>query len=176
MLKLKGRNGGGGEEEEDEDEDDEWEDDSEEEEEESGEGGGYGSKGHEEDENIDHLRKKSRKVSSLPSQVMQQLSSEVMSVLQDGVKSCWEKKQWMKKKVVQLGEEQVNYHVEAFEIEKQRLKWVKFSSNKEREMERQKLENERKSLEIDRMVLLLRQKELELQNTQQLQQQQHSST
>jgi hypothetical protein len=107
---------------------------------------------------------------------MQQLSSEVMNVLQDGVKSSWEKKQWMKKRVVQLAEEQINYHVEAFEIEKQRLKWAKFSGNKEREMEKNKLENERRSLEIDRMVLLLRQKELELQNTQQMQQQQHSST
>jgi hypothetical protein len=175
MLKLKGKSG---EEEEDEDEEDEWEDESEEEEEESGEGGCYGSKGNEEDENINinidhHLRKKSKKVSS---QVMQQLSSEVMNVLQDGVKSSWEKKQWMKKRVVQLAEEQINYHVEAFEIEKQRLKWAKFSGNKEREMEKNKLENERRSLEIDRMVLLLRQKELELQNTQQMQQQQHSST
>lgn len=164
MLKLKGKSGG--EDEEDEDED-EWEEDSEEEEEESGE-----------DENNDHSRKKSRRVSVSVSStaMMQQLSSEVTNVLQDGVKSCWEKKQWMKKRVVQLGEERVNYHVEAFEIEKQRLKWERFSSNKEREMERQKLENERKCLEIDRMVLLLRQKEVELQNTQQMQQQQHSST
>ncbi|KAL5060139.1 hypothetical protein RYX36_031743 [Vicia faba] len=158
----------GGEEDEDEDEEDEWEEDSEEEEEESGE-----------DENNDNLRKKSRKVSGSVSStvMMQQLSSEVMNVLQDGVKSCWEKKQWMKKRVVQLGEEKVNYNVEAFEIEKQRLKWERFSGNKERDMERQKLENERKCLEIDRMVLLLRQKEVELDNTQQmLQQQQHSST
>ncbi|CAJ2632461.1 unnamed protein product [Trifolium pratense] len=162
MLKLKGKSG---EEEEDEDEEDEWEDDSEEEEDENIE---------EDENNVDHLRKKSKKVSSL---VMQQLSSEVMNVLQDGVKSSWEKKQWMKKRVVQLAEEQINYHVEAFEIEKQRLKWAKFSGNKEREMEKNKLENERRSLEIDRMVLLLRQKELELQNTQQMQQQQqHSST
>ncbi|XP_004494130.1 uncharacterized protein [Cicer arietinum] len=179
MLKLKRRSG---EEEEEEDEDDEWEEenDSEEEEEEEDElsfEGGSGSKGHhdQEDENnnnIDHIRKKTRKVSS---HLMQQLSSEVMNVLQDGVKSNWEKKQWMKKREVQLAEQQINYHVEAFEIEKQRLKWAKFSGNKEREIERHKLENEGKRLEIDRMVLVLRQKEIELQNTQQ-QQQQHSST
>jgi hypothetical protein len=42
-------------------------------------------------------------------------------------------------------------------------------------MERAKLENERKRLENERMVLLIRKKEIELMNLQQ-QQQQHSST
>ncbi|TKY62052.1 hypothetical protein E2542_SST11907 [Spatholobus suberectus] len=162
-------------EDEDEDEDEDSEEFSDEEEEESGEGG---SRGMEEDEN-DVMRKRARKggfgVSS--SQVMQQLNGEVSSVLQDGGKSAWEKKQWMKKRVVQLEEQQVSYQAQAFELEKQRLKWTRFSSKKEREMERDKLQNERRRLEIGRMVLLLRQKELEVMNIQHQQhQQQHSST
>ncbi|KAK7284934.1 hypothetical protein RJT34_19688 [Clitoria ternatea] len=170
-------------EDDDEDEDDDSEEFSEEEEEESGSRGTQV----EDDENELVMRKRSRKggfgfgvsvsPSSSSSQVMiQQLSGEVVSMMQDGGKSAWEKKQWMKKRVVQLEEQQVGYQVEAFELEKQRLKWARFSSKKEREMERDKLENERRRLEIERMVLLIRQKELELPSIQQQQQQQHSST
>nr|AAK69274.1 unknown [Glycine max] len=156
---------------EDEDEDDDSEEFSDEDEAESGEGG---SRGMEEDEN-DVMRRRARNkggfgVSS--SQMMQQLSGEVSGVLQDGGKSAWEKKQWMKKRVVQLEEQQVSYQMQAFELEKQRLKWARFSSKKEREMEKDKLQNERRRLEIERMVLLLRHKELELVNVQQQQHQQ----
>jgi len=170
---------------EDEDEDIEEEDSedfSDEEEEESGEGA---SRGMEEDEN-DVMRKRARKgglgvlssSSSISSQaMMQQLNGEVSGVLADVGKSAWEKKHWMKRRVVQLEEQQVSYQMQAFELEKQRLKWARFSSKKEREMERDKLQNERRRLEIERMVLLIRQKELELVNVhQQQQQQQHSST
>ncbi|KAL9332041.1 hypothetical protein ACSQ67_001651 [Phaseolus vulgaris] len=110
--------------------------------------------------------------------MMQQLNGEVSGVLQDVAKSAWEKKHWMKKRVVQLEEQQVNYHMQAFELEKQRLKWERFSSKKEREMEKDKLQNERRRLEIERMLLLIRQKELELVTVHQQQQhqQQHSST
>ena len=74
------------------------------------------------------MRKRARNkggfgVSSISSQMMQQLNGEVSGVLQDGGKSAWEKKQWMKKKVVQLEEQQVSYQMQAFEMEKQRLKW-----------------------------------------------------
>nr|ACU21542.1 unknown [Glycine max] len=166
---------------EDEDEDiEDYDSDefSDEDEDESGEGG---SRGMEEDENDHVMRKRARNkggfgVSSISSQMMQQLNGEVSGVLQDGGKSAWEKKQWMKKKVVQLEEQQVSYQMQAFEMEKQRLKWARFSSKKEREMEKDKLQNERKRLEIERMVLLLRHKELELVNVQQQHQQQHSST
>lgn len=172
LRMMKGRSGELEELEDEDEEDIEWEDYSEEEEEESGEGGSKGQVVEEEYENNNDVslvrNKRSRKVFV----AMQQLNSEVMGVLQDGGKSGWEKKQWVKKRVVQLEEQQIGYHVEAFEMEKQRLKWARFSSKKERNMERHKLENERRRLEIDRMVLLLRQKELELLN---IQQQQHAS-
>ena len=124
--------------------------------------------------------KRSRKATSpKSSQLMQQLNSEVTSVFQDGGRSLWDKKQWMKTRMMQLEEQQISYQIQAFELEKQRLKWARFSSKKEREMERRKLENERRRLENERMVLVIRRKEIELMNLhhqqQQQQQQQHSS-
>ncbi|XP_059646767.1 uncharacterized protein LOC132293342 [Cornus florida] len=169
-----------GSEEEDDDEEDDNDDDDEEEEDEVVEGGLRSHEhGHEEDDEDERCSKKrARKGVSLslspspsPSQLIQQLSSEMMSVVQDGTKSPWEKRQWMKVRLMQLEEQRVGYQCEAFELEKQRLKWVKFSSKKEREMERDKLKNERMKLENERMVLLLRQKELDLIDLQQQQQQ-----
>lgn len=153
---------GSGGEDEDEEEDDEEDDDSEfEEEEEVNEGGSR-----EEYENVEKgSRKRPRSKGGLfgSSQLIHQLNGEVMGVLQDGSRSNWEKKQWMKMRLLRLEEQQMNYQYEAFEIEKQRLKWIKFSSKKEREMERNKIENERRKLENERMVLIIRQKEFELQ-------------
>ncbi|KAK7843327.1 hypothetical protein CFP56_012710, partial [Quercus suber] len=110
-------------------------------------------------------------------QLMQQLRCELVSMVQDGAKSPWDKKQWMRTRLMQLEEQQVMYQCQAFELEKQRLKWVKFSSKKEREMDRAKLENERRRLQNERMVLLVRQKEIELLDLQHQHhhQQQHSS-
>jgi len=155
----------GEEEEEDYEEDD---DDSDEEEDEDGVESGSNDEG--------CSRKRARKgMFCISSQLMQQLSGEVMSVLHDVGKSPWEKKQWMRARMLQLEEQQVSYQGQAFELEKQRLKWVKFSSKKEREMEKAKLENERRRLENERMVLLVRQKEMELLHLQLPQQQlQHS--
>ncbi|PPR92506.1 hypothetical protein GOBAR_AA28173 [Gossypium barbadense] len=113
------------------------------------------------DQNVENSsRKRPRKGGVSP--LMQQLSNEITKVIQDGSKNSWEKKHWMKMKLIQLEEQQVSYQCEAFELEKQRLKWVKFSGKKEREMEKSKLENERKRLENERMVLIVRQQELEL--------------
>ncbi|KAA8518641.1 hypothetical protein F0562_016115 [Nyssa sinensis] len=173
---LKMTKGGSGEEEE-EDEDDE--DDEEEDEDEVVEGDGrVHEHGHEEDDEDEKSSKKRPRrgvFSSSSSPLIQQLSSELVSMVQDGTKSSWEKRQWMKMRLMQLEEQGVSYQCHAFELEKQRLKWVKFSSKKEREMEREKLQNEWMRLENERMVLLLRKKELELIDLQQQQQQQNSS-
>ncbi|KAL6138449.1 hypothetical protein ACLB2K_063731 [Fragaria x ananassa] len=87
---------------------------------------------------------------------------EEEGVVEDASKTPWEKKQWMKTRLIQLEEQQVSYGYQSFELEKQRLKWVKYSSKKERDMERAKLENEGRRLKNERMLLLVRQKELEL--------------
>ncbi|XP_050380402.1 uncharacterized protein LOC126797737 [Argentina anserina] len=167
---------------EDEDyEDDESEDDDEEEGVvEGGPRGGQIGHGHEDGDENDHERaKRPRKGScfsgSSMRMLMQQLTDEVTSVIQDVSKSPWEKKQWMKAKMIQLEEQQVSYQYQSFELEKQRLKWVKYSSKKERDMERAKLENEGRRLENERMILVVRQKELELLDIHHQQQQQNSS-
>ncbi|XWS59563.1 hypothetical protein CRYUN_Cryun08bG0132700 [Craigia yunnanensis] len=177
----------GSEEEEDDDEDededeDEDSDDEDEDDEEAMDGHSRGQSGHaqEDDEVNDEKssRKRPRKVAFAMSlsPLMQQLSCEVVNVIQDGSKSAWEKKHWMKMRLMQLEEQQVSYQYQAFKLEKERFKWVKFSGRKEREMERAKLENERRGLENERMVLLVRQKELELVELQHHHQpQQHSS-
>ncbi|XP_011018864.1 PREDICTED: 46 kDa FK506-binding nuclear protein-like [Populus euphratica] len=164
------------EEEDDDDERDDDEEDYEENEDEAVEGNSRHQNGHghgdEDDRDEKSSRKRPRKeVFSTTSSLMQQLNGEITNVLRDGAKSSWEKNQWMKLKLVQLEEQQVNYQCQAFELEKQRLKWVKFSSKKEREMERAKLENERRRLENERMVLIVRKKELELLDTTHQQQQ-----
>ncbi|URE49366.1 hypothetical protein MUK42_14681 [Musa troglodytarum] len=71
-------------------------------------------------------------------------------------------RQWLKRKAAELEEQRVAYQCRAFQLERQHFKWLRFSTNKEREMERMKLDNERLCLENDRMLLLLRQTELEL--------------
>lgn len=181
MLKI---GSGEVEEEEDEDEDEESEDYSDEDEDESGEGGSKCQQ--DEDENDGKPSKKRRRKeggfpismssSSLP--LMNQMNNEISGVFQDGGKSPWEKKQWIRNKILQLEEQKISYESQGFELEKQRLKWARYSSKKEREMKRAKLENERRRLENERMVLLIRKKEIELMNIQQQQhqQQQHSST
>lgn len=161
-----------GDDEDEEDDEDESEDDEEEDDDEEIEGT---SRGHEEEEETES-RKRARKGGSAGAAAMQQLSAEVIGVLQDGGRSAWEKKQWMKSRLIQLEEQQVNYQSQAFELEKQRLKWLKFRSKKERDMERAKLENEKRRLENERMVLMMKQKELDLMDMHHYQQQQQHSS
>ncbi|XP_075086197.1 uncharacterized protein LOC107830801 [Nicotiana tabacum] len=147
--------------EEDEDEDEEEDDDDEV----SGARGGHDhhhNHSHEDDDDMDERSRKSQRKSGSLSPMVQQLSTELANVIQDGGRSSVEKRQWLKTRMVQLKEQHVSYLCQAFELQKQRLKWEKFTSKKEREMEKEKLINERKKMENERMVLLLRQKELEL--------------
>ncbi|MFS7908835.1 putative transcription factor Trihelix family [Helianthus anomalus] len=96
--------------------------------------------------------------------VIRQFNGELSSVIQDLTKSVWEKRQWMKVKRMQLEEQRVGFEGETYELEKRRLRWVKFCWSREREMELEKVRNERMKLENERMVILLRQKERELVN------------
>ncbi|XLR55328.1 hypothetical protein S83_006000 [Arachis hypogaea] len=143
----------------DDDDDDDSENYFDEDEDELGEGG---SKGHH-DHHHDH-NKRQKKSSSC--ELMKELSNEVNGVLEDKGKSVLEKKQWLRSKIVKLEEKQIRHEGQGFEIEKERMKWRKYSSKKEREMERAKFENQRRRLEIERMILIIHQKELELQHQQ----------
>jgi hypothetical protein len=157
--------------EDDDDEDDDDEDEEDDSDEEDGdEVTGGGSRFHD-DMNEDGRcsRKRLREGRFVPP-LMQLLEAEITNVLQDGTKGPSEKRKWMKAKLMQLEEQRVGFQTQSFELEKQRLKWLKFSSKKEREMEREKLTMERHKLENERMVLNIRQKEQNLLNQQQLQQ------
>ncbi|KAK4759566.1 hypothetical protein SAY87_022697 [Trapa incisa] len=144
----------------------EYDDEDEEDDDESHDDNDDGS--HDDDEQEEYPPKRPRKPSYPSSPAfMHQLNGEVAGVTQDSGKSPWEKKQWVKEKLLQLEEQHVGYRSEAYELARQKLKWMKFSGKKEREMERARLENERRLLENQRMLLLLRQKELELLDPQQ---------
>lgn len=148
--------------EDDDDNDDENDEDDNEDGEET-EGGSVGCRSHENNGDYSEMvSSKRQRLDMFNSPILKQMSSELVSLLQDGTKSPWEQRQWMMSRMIELEEQKVNYESQAFELEKQRLKWLKFSAKKEREMERMKLNNDRMNLENDRMVLLLRKKELEL--------------
>ncbi|KAJ4898331.1 sequence-specific DNA binding transcription factor [Raphanus sativus] len=90
------------------------------------------------------------------------MSEETARVMDDQGKSAWEKKEWMRRKALELEERKVGCEWEAVEMEKKRVKWMSYRSKKESEMEKAKLENQRRMLETERMVLILRRREIEL--------------
>ena len=102
-------------------------------------------------------------LSSSPPAPVEQLRGDLMGSLAS-MGGEQQQKQWLKRKAAELEEQRVGYQCQALELERQHFKWLRFSSNKEREMDRMKLRNERLCLENDRMLLLLRQKEQELIN------------
>ncbi|GMN26391.1 hypothetical protein TIFTF001_001288 [Ficus carica] len=93
---------------------------------------------------------------------VRKILSEMTGFFQDPTKSSWERREWVKRQMVQVEEQRVNIQAEALELEKQRFRWLRYCSKKDRELERLRLENERMNLEIERKILQLRQKELEL--------------
>ncbi|CAH8339446.1 unnamed protein product [Eruca vesicaria subsp. sativa] len=113
------------------------------------------------DEEEEERRGKKARVVSGGAEV-KRMREETARVLDDPGKSAWEKKEWMRRKALELEERKVGYEWEAVEMEKQRVKWIRYRSKKEREMEKAKLENQRRSLETERMVLILRRREFEI--------------
>ncbi|CAN6894402.1 unnamed protein product [Brassica oleracea] len=111
-----------------------------------------------EEEEEEEETSKKRRVSA----AVKRMREETARVLDDPGKSAWEKKEWMRRKALEIEERKVGYEWEAVEMEKQRVKWIRYRSKKEREMEKAKLENQRRSLETERMVLILRRRDIEL--------------
>ncbi|KAK1400262.1 transcriptional regulator EFH1 [Heracleum sosnowskyi] len=147
-------------EEEDDDEDD---NDDEDDDNDEVEGGARGHE-HESDHDVrtsSHKRTRNEMYAS-DSTSFQEFSNELKFVVQDSTKSSWEKRQWMRIRLMQLEEQRMNHQCQAFDLEKQKMKWSKFRHKKERDMEAERLANERMRLQNERMVLMLRQKELEL--------------
>lgn len=88
--------------------------------------------------------------------------AEIDEFFLDPKHSQRQKTEWVKKRMLQLQEQRVGIQAEAFEMEKQRFKWQRFCSKKDRELEITRLEHERLLLENERMALLLKQKEHEI--------------
>ncbi|XP_051130251.1 trihelix transcription factor GTL1 [Andrographis paniculata] len=125
-----------------------------------------------EDDEEEVPRKRARKGTA----AVERLRGEVAAVWEDGGRTAAEKMQWMRGKQMQVEEQRIGLQSRSMELEKQRLKWLRFSSKKEREMEKEKLGNERLKLENERMALMLRQKELDIVNVVDLHRHYHSSS
>ncbi|KAG6427485.1 hypothetical protein SASPL_111730 [Salvia splendens] len=113
----------------------------------------------EDDVNEERLSSRKRARTRTMMQLAQHLDAEMA---REGGRTAGEKREWLKGKMVALEEERLGICSRSFQQEKQRLKWLKCSSKKEREMEREKLINERTKLENERMLLLIRHRELDL--------------
>ncbi|KAK1411797.1 hypothetical protein QVD17_32567 [Tagetes erecta] len=145
--------------------DDEEEEDDEEEDDggELGENGDHYHHDEEEDDGVSNRKRcRTEEHDGGGESMMNQFNGELSCVIQDLTKSVWEKRQWMKVKMMQLEEQKLGFEGETYELEKRRLRWVKFCWSREREMELEKMRNERLKLENERMVILLKQKEMEL--------------
>lgn len=92
---------------------------------------------------------------------LQQLQIELAAVMAAG-SDQQQVRHWMRRRAVELEEQQVMYESCEYQLKRQRLKWERFQANKERDMERQRLRNSRLRLEGRRMMIMLRQKELDL--------------
>ncbi|CDP19340.1 unnamed protein product [Coffea canephora] len=88
--------------------------------------------------------------------------AEIAEMFSDPTKSQWERREWIRKRMLQLHEERIGIQAEAFELEKQRLKWQRFCNKKELELETARLEKERLIIENERKALQLKQKEVEV--------------
>uniref|UniRef100_A0A2P2QXZ3 Uncharacterized protein n=1 Tax=Rhizophora mucronata TaxID=61149 RepID=A0A2P2QXZ3_RHIMU len=87
---------------------------------------------------------------------------EMSENFQDSAMSLLERKGWFQKQKLQLPEQGVSVQAQALELEKQRFKWLRYCSKKDRELEQLRLENERKRVETEQSILHLRQKEVEI--------------
>ncbi|KAE8694736.1 U6 snRNA-associated Sm-like protein LSm3-like [Hibiscus syriacus] len=80
--------------------------------------------------------------------------------LLDYSRDAWMQKQWIESRTLQLEEQKLQIQLELLELEKQRFKWHRFSTRRDREVEKMRMENERMKLENERMALELKRKEL----------------
>lgn len=90
--------------------------------------------------------------------------AEIAEIFNDHTKSQGERKQWIKKRMLQLQEERIGIQEDALELVKQRLKWQRFCHKKELELEMARLEQERLMLENEQKTLQLKHKEVELES------------
>ncbi|KAM0941582.1 putative myb/SANT-like DNA-binding domain 4 [Dioscorea sansibarensis] len=93
---------------------------------------------------------------------LEKFKVEMEGVLRDETTSMREKREWFKKRRMNLLEERMGIFNKGFELENQRFKWKRFSSKKDLELEGLRLQNERLRLENEKMAVLVQRRELEL--------------
>ncbi|KAK9673662.1 hypothetical protein RND81_12G182000 [Saponaria officinalis] len=87
---------------------------------------------------------------------------ELAAKFPDLAKSPAERRAWIQQQLRQSEEQKVQLLAESLDLEKQRFKWLRFRSKKDRELERLRLENEKMKLENDGKVLVLKQTALRM--------------
>ncbi|XP_076898422.1 uncharacterized protein LOC143551982 [Bidens hawaiensis] len=88
--------------------------------------------------------------------VKNRFCDEMNEFFEDVNNSKAQKKEWVRKRMLELCEQRVGIESEGFEMEQRRFKWERFCDRKDRELEVARLENERSMLENERMVLQLK--------------------
>ncbi|KAK9058568.1 hypothetical protein SSX86_023410 [Deinandra increscens subsp. villosa] len=108
------------------------------------------------DDENDHEEHDGNGNSNSNSNVFHVFRDEMNEFFEDPNNSKMQKKDWVKKRMLQLHEQKIGIETEAFEMEKRRFKWERFCDRKDRELEVSRLENERLVLENDRVALQLK--------------------
>ncbi|CAD6238626.1 unnamed protein product [Miscanthus lutarioriparius] len=106
-------------------------------------------------------RRAAARVAPDPSAMLRQLKSELAS----GTAAAMDPQQarsWMHRRAVEVEEQQIRLDSHACYLDGQRLKWERFRGDKERDMERVRLQNDRLRMESRRLLLMLRHKDIEL--------------
>ncbi|XP_062197826.1 uncharacterized protein LOC133900643 [Phragmites australis] len=126
-----------------------------------GRGAGDGAAGDDLEDELEGGGKRARTASDQPSAMVQQLQSELASA-RAAITDPQQMRCWMRRRAVEVEEQQVALERRAYQLERQRLKWERFRANKERDMERARLLNDRLRIDGRRMLLMLRHRDLEL--------------
>ncbi|XP_066314282.1 uncharacterized protein [Miscanthus floridulus] len=93
-----------------------------------------------------------------PSAMLRQVKSELASATMDPQQA----RSWVRRRAVEVEEQQIRLDSHACYLDGQRLKWERFRGDKERDMERARLQNDRRRMESRRLLLMLRHKHIEL--------------
>ncbi|XP_066314283.1 uncharacterized protein [Miscanthus floridulus] len=93
-----------------------------------------------------------------PSAMLRQVKSELASATMDPQQA----RSWVRRRAVEVEEQQIRLDSHACYLDGQRLKWERFRGDKERDMERARLQNDRLRMESRRLLLMLRHKDIEL--------------
>ncbi|GJN31998.1 hypothetical protein PR202_gb20464 [Eleusine coracana subsp. coracana] len=115
-------------------------------------------RGADEEDDFDDDEGNKRARGSEQSAAVQQLQSELAAATADPQAA----RGWVRRRAVEVEEQQVALEWRAHQLERQRLKWDRFRANKERDMERARLRNDRDRLDGRRMLLMLRSRDIEL--------------